>query len=323
MANIVPGAKSYLILGRQADYDTLAATDAGRKIAIVGEDLDASVEQIQSDSFTGDANSKDAVEGDVDAGGTVRHNLTLDTAPLFARAITRSLATTGAPTDFVHTAKNTSGALDAYTAEVPFGTDVAQYKLLESCVFDTKSFEIRNKGFFQVQLGLVGKRGDVSVTPHFVTPDDWTGGTELHHRLMTASRVKLDGSAVARITRLQVNIANDVDRDIRVIGGDGERAGMTAGVQKVTGTVDGYFDDASIYAKTAAGVYVAFDFEWYISATRSAQLVLPRVKLQKALPKASSPKSLAFSFPFTASKDSVEGTQIKFVIKNGIAGTKY
>lgn len=323
MANIVPGSKSYLIIGRQADFATAVAADAGRKIAIVGEDLDASVEQIQSDSFTGDSNSKDAVEGDVDAGGSFRHNLTLETAPIFARAITRSLATTGGPTDYVHTGKNQAGNLDPYTLEVPFGTDTPEYKRLESCLFDTKGFEIRNKGFFQVQLGVVGKKGDVYASSVFTTPDDFTGGTELHHRLLTAAKVKLDGAAVARITRLQVNIANDVDRDIRVIGGDGERAGATGGVQKVTGTVDGYFDDTTIYAKTASGTYVAFDFEWYISATRSLQLVLPRVKLQKALPKASSPKSLAFSFAFTASKDSVEGTQIKFVIKNGQAGTKY
>lgn len=325
MANIPSGFDSYAILGVQADYDTLAvAATAGRKIAIVGEELDGTVEQIQSDSFSGDANSKDAVDGDVDAGGTLRHNLTLETAPLFAKAICRSFATAGAPSDYTHTIKTGSGALPAYTIEVPIATDVANYKLIESAVLDTKGFEIRNKGFFQVQLGYVGKKADTTTTPHFVTPDDWTGGTELHHRLLAAADVKLDGAAVGRITRLQCNIANDVDREVRQLGSDGERIAAPAGTQKVTGAVDVYFDDpATFFAKTAAGVYVAFDFTWTISATRSMQLVLPRVKLQRQHPKASTPKSVMLSLPFVASKDSVEATQIKFVIKNGIVGTKY
>lgn len=325
MANIPSGHDSYAIVGLQADYDTLAvAATAGRKIAIVGEDLDGTVEQIQSDSFSGDANAKDAVEGDVDAGGTLRHNLTLETAPIFAKAIGRSLATTGASDPYTHTGKTGSGALPAYTIEVPIATDTANYKVIKSAVLDTKGFEIRNKGFFQVQLGYVGKSAALSTTPHFITPDDWSAGTELHHRMLLAANVKLDGSAVGRITRLQVNIANGVDREVRQIGSDGERIAAPADVQRVTGTVDAYFDDpATFFAKSASGVYVAFDFLWYISATRSMQLVLPRVKLQRQFPKASTPKSMMLSLPFTASKDSVEASQIKFVIKNAIVGTKY
>lgn len=325
MANIPPGSKSYAVIGLQADFDTIAPTNSGRKIAIVGEDLDGTVEQIPSDSFSDDANAKDAVEGDVEASGTLRHNLTLESAPMFAKAITRSLASSGDTTDYLHTGKTAAGALPAHTIEVPFATDTPQYKVMVGAVLDTKGFEIRNKGFFQVQLGYVGKKVlPLSPTPHFAAPDDWTGGPELHHRLLTASRVLFDGSPVGQITRLQVNFANDVDRDVRGIGSDGERLSAPAGTQKLTGTVDVYFDDpATFWAKTASGVYVAFDFEWYLSATRGLQFVMPRVKLQRSFPKASTPKSVVLSLPFTASKDGAEATQAKFVIKNGIPGTKY
>ncbi len=325
MANIPPGSLSYITLGAETAWGTLAAATAGRKIAIVGEELDGSVEQLQSDSFSGDANSKDAVDGDIDAGGSFRHNLTLESAPIFAKAITRSLASTGTTPDFVHTAKTIAGALPSYTIETYLALDTPKFKILPGCTFDTKGFEIRNKGFFQVQCGVVGKKVNaLASVSNFTTPDDWTGGTELHHRLLTAANIKMDGAPVGRITRLQVNIANDVDRDLRSLDSAGERIGVSAGIQRVTGNVDVWFDDpATFLDKAIAGTLVAFDFTWTISAVRSLQLVLPRVKLQVSYPKASTPKSLALSLPFTASKDTVEGSQIKFVIKNGIEGTKY
>jgi hypothetical protein len=320
---IPSGINSTLLIGLEAlaTWGTIAT--AGNKLAILGEDLDGSEELIENMSFGGDANARDAALGDVDASGSFRHLLTLDTAPLIFKLFCDSLVSSGAADPWTHTAKTTSGALHSASLEVGFDMDTDQFKQIVGAVLDSLSFNVASKGYFEVNMGFVGKSAALSATSFDGTPTDWSLGTPLDHRALVAADVKLDGSAIGTLTGLSFNGANNVDRDIRAIGGAGVRRGVTRGRQSVSGDVTAIFEDTTLFAKTASGVYVSLDLKWTQGANRTLQLVLPRVKLQRTYPKASSERYVPEQYQFRASKDSVEGTQLKVVIVNGTAGTAY
>jgi len=320
---IPSGINSTLLIGLEALATWGTISTAGNKIAILGEDLDGSEELIENMSFGGDANARDAALGDVDASGSFRHLLTLDTAPLIFKLFCDSLVSSGAADPWTHTAKTTSGALHSASLEVGFDMDTDQFKQIVGAVLDSLSFNVASKGYFEVNLGFVGKSASLATTSFDGTPTDWSAGTPLDHRALVAADVKLDGSAIGTLTGLSFNGANNVDRDIRAIGGAGVRRGITRGRQSVTGDVTAIFEDTALFAKTASGVYVSLDLKWTQGANRTLQLVLPRVKLQRTFPKASSERYVPVTFPFRASKDTVEGTQLKVVVVNGTAGTAY
>ncbi|MDP2317476.1 MAG: phage tail tube protein [Pseudomonadota bacterium] len=325
MANIPSGSDSFLILGKETTWGTIAGAGTGRKLAISGEDLDGPEELIKSDSFSGDANSRDSVLGDVDAGGSFSHNVTLESAPLLANALNGLVATTGAGDPYTHTSKVVAGNVASYSAEVYLANDTPQYKQLVGCRVNTLGFEIAHKGFFKWQIGLLGKSAALATASFATSPDDWTAVTELHHRMLAAADVKLDTAAFAQLRSLKCDASNQLDGDVRVVGGAGVRGQISRGVQTLSGTCEVYFDaPASVFNKTVSGTYVAFDFMWRTGvANRTMNLVLPRVKLGRAFPKASGGKALVLSVPWEASYDPTEASQIKIVVVNGIVGTKY
>ncbi len=321
MAAIPSGIESSMLVGLESAWGTIST--AGNKIAILGEDLDGAEELIENMSFGGDANQRDAVNGDVDASGSFRHYLTLDTAPLIFKLFCDSLVTTGAGDPYTHTAKTSSGALPSASLETYFNMDTDQFKQVTGAMLDTMSFDISSKGYFEVNLGWVGKSTALAAASFDGTPTDWTTGTPLDHRLLLAADVKLDAGAIGTIVGLSFSGSNNVDRDIRAIGGLGVRRGITRGRQGITGSVTAIFEDTTIFTKSAAGTYVALDLKWTQAANRTLNLVLPRVKLQRAYPKASSERYVPVQFNFRCSKDAVETTQLKVVTVNGNAAASY
>jgi len=284
----------------------------------MGEELSGTQNQLQNESFGGDANSRDSVNGLIDAGGTFRHYLTPKSAGLIFKAFQGAPTTTGAGDPYTHVFKTTTGALPTLSVETYFNLATDEYKCLLGGTADTLGIEVSPEGFLLATVGFAGKKTTVGTSPFDASTTDYTTDTPFHHLQIAAADVNFNGADSAVITAVKFNIDNRLKKQIYTVGNSGYRYAITRGRQAVTGSITVLFEDLTHYTLASASTFTSIDLKW-TSGTSSLKIELPRILLKQRDPVAKDDGPIMIDYEFTASKDATAATQLKTTLLCPIA----
>lgn len=319
------GANSYITLGRESTFGTLAGAATGKKVAFVKESLKGSKKLIQSQLLGGDPNPRDPVLGRQDAAGNIEVYAGCTSAPWFFEWALGSRATTGASAPYTHKSKIAAGSLPSFTVEVAIPTSTVQFKQVLGGTVDTMSLQLTDEGFLSINLGIAGTQIPtlVPTTSQFTTPLDWTSENVFNLLQVTAALAKFNGTANAQMLSFDLNMSHNVDKNHYVIGGLGIRKSLIRRRATVTGTLKIAFEDTVVYALAAAGTYTSIDITLTYATGFTLQILLPRILLEKTDPVIDTDGMVSCTFSIVGSKDTTEATALETVVLNDQAGTVY
>lgn len=137
----------------------------------------------------------------------------------------------------------------SFGLEQDFGSAIAtpgRYLVNKGCRLSKGSFKFAPQGFIDATYDVRGATFDMSgTTPADASPDDF-GHTGFS--MFTAS-ITEGGSPIATVTDVTLDIDNDLDDSLFVIGGGGVRGALPEGFMKIGGQLTALFHDASLLTK--------------------------------------------------------------------------
>lgn len=324
MAAPAIGANSYIVIGRETTFGTIAGAATGKKFSFVKETVKGAKKLIQSQLLGGDPNPRDPVLGRQDASGNLTVYAGVTSAPQFFEYALGSRATTGASAPYTHKMKIASGALPSFSMETYIPTATAKYKQLLGGTIDTMSISMGDEGFLELNFGIAGTGvNNLTGTANFSAPTDWTSENVYDTLKATAALVKVNGSANAQVLSFDLQMNHNVDKNHYVIGGLGIRKSLVRRRATVTGNIKIAFEDTTIYDLAAAGTYTSVDITLTYASGFTLQIWLPRVLLEKTEPVVDTDGMMSCTFSIVGSKDSTEATALEIVVVNDQAGTVY
>lgn len=318
------GANSYIVIGRETTFGTIAGAATGKKIAFVKESIKGAKKLIQSQLLGGDPNPRDPVLGRQDASGNLTIYAGVTSAPQFFEWALGSRATTGASAPYTHKHKVSAGTLPSFSVETYIPTATAKFKQLLGGTINTMSMSMGDEGFLELNFGLAGTGVNaLASSANFTSPTDWTTENVYDMLKATSALVKVNGSANAQILSFDLQLNHNVDTNHFVIGGGGIRKSLTRRRATVTGNIKIAFEDTTIYDLAAAGTYTSVDITLTYASGFTLQVWLPRVLLEKTEPVVDQDGMMTCTFSIVGSKDSTEATALEIVVVNDQAGTVY
>ena len=317
------GSASKTFMATEASWGD-GSLQAGRSalyIPFKTNTLRKSVDMETSEQITASRNPSAPARGAVDVGGDI-------TAELESKA--HGLLWYG-----LLGAKNTTDNLDGtYTHEFWIGsslpsfviekqfTDINQYFKYSGCYIGRMSLSLRPSGFPEVTFSVMGKDESTSSSAFFSSYDTSTPGNTFDNFSATIG----EGSGfttLGSVVELTLEFDNDLDGEAIAIGGQGLRAGIAAGVPKVTGTMRVIFEDLTLYNKainrteTSLRITLQNGTGDGTAGNEKIQITLPELYLSPQAPPVEGPRGIYVDFPISAfyANETVTGRSTAFHVQ--------
>lgn len=189
----------------------------------------------------------------------------------------------------------------AFTIERRF-TDIAQYMKYTGCIVNTLSLTIPNTGIVTGEMGIFAKDMTASGTS-LGTPTDVATNDPF---VSAGGTLNEGGSAIAIVTALSLNLENGVGPNFSV--GSNLTRDPSYGKSMVTGTLEAYFEDLTLYNKflneTVSSLSMALT-----DGVNTLTLSLPKIKYTGAEIPIDGEGSIKVNMPFVALRDATAATQ--------------
>lgn len=324
MANIGIGANAILRAAFESSWGVTPSPTTAKKMPFISEALAGTQQLFDNPVLIADPNPADGTIGKQDAGGSFSTVPTADTAPWLAKLALGSLNTTGAG-PYVHTAKLVSGSLPSASIEVLADLDTDQYKIAKGCTSNTFKFDVAVDGFLRFDYDVKASSVSWAGSPVLASGDvDWTTDQRYFDNMqLQAADLKEGGVATAKIVTFSCTVNQNLYLDDYRVAQGGLRNSLVRQKAKVSGSARVAFEDLTMLNKAINGTFTSFDFTWTYESGYTLQIVIPRVRLERNDPKIDNPGPLFVDFNWVASKDSIEGTSVKIVVVNDVAGSTY
>ncbi len=312
------GANSQVIYQAETQFGVTPATPDAQKLYILSESLNQKRNLNKTNVLRGNRNPVKPTRGNKDVSGSI--NTELDPyMGILLKHLFGSVVTTGAGANKTHTGK--IGALPVgLTIEKGF-LDLAdpQYALINGCRINKGSFEFGPEGVVPFSLDYLGKKLTLSGTSFDPTV------TDLGHLAwdMFEASIQEGGSAIAVVSNTKVDVENDLDGGMYVIGGGGERRAIPEGATLVSGTLTALFEDTALITKASGFTESSLKVSLVrgsgdgTAGNESFELFIPELVYGEAYPVISGPKGILVELPFSAFYDnSTEASAAQFILKN-------
>jgi hypothetical protein len=138
--------------------------------------------------------------------------------------------------DHLHTI-TIGNTLPEYTIErsYPYVGDAAAYFYYLDCVVNRATCAVKSSGYYDMSLDfLCGSQVGPNVSSFDASPVDWRGGEKLHHQMIAAAKVKLDGSSFQNFEDLTITHANNLDTTDYPLGLNGNAESRVPGLAQTT-----------------------------------------------------------------------------------------
>lgn len=198
------------------------------------------------------------------------------------------------------------GVLPSFTVEKGF-PDIAQYFVYSGAKISKLGLNVTPEGFQKISFDFSGKSESVSGTSYDNTLTDL--GKSSFSGFNIASIIEDVGGAnntLATVTKLDINIENNLDTGIYTVGGAGSRGALPEGLCKCTGTMECLFQDVTLYNKainsTESSLKVLYQVGTGAGTTgnESIEILIPELIFKQEAPVVSGDKGVMVSLPFEA-----------------------
>lgn len=295
------GTRSYIAIQKETSFATNPSSPNLVKVPFLSESLSRSIELIDNTHIRGDRSSSTPVRGNTDVSGNISLNLGAYPGQLLLGVMGSVTTTDNLDGSYSHTMK-VGSTLPSFTVEKAF-PDISQYILYQGCKISKMSLTASPSGFQQASFDIMGAKATASGTSFDSTPTELTDAAFDGFRI--ASLLE-GGSSVTNVTEVTLDIDNGLDGDTFVIGGNGQRGSLNEGLVKVTGTLNGFFENLSLYNKavnqteTSLKLTYAFGDGDGTAGNESLVIEMPEVLFSAACPPIDGPRGIYLSLNFVA-----------------------
>jgi hypothetical protein len=268
-----------------------------------GTSLALTKETVESNEIRSDRQIADIRHGNRQVGGDINTELSYGSFDDFIEAVLAGTWDTdggGVGIDRLE-----AGVTRRYFSILRDFSDISQEELFTGCEINTFNMVVAPNAIVTGDFGIVGD--DASTTPPagatFNAPtttspfDSFTG------------IINEGGGASSVVTSLTLNVDNGINALFVV--GDSSSADTSIARSNVTGSIDVYFEDASLINKFWNETESSIDFTLVDPAGNKYIVTLPRVKYMGGQPDVSGEDPVTISMPFQALYDSSTGTNIR------------
>ena len=237
------GSNAQIIYDEETTFKSDPGTPDCKILPFVSSDLSLKRSLFSSEAITGSRNPKKPGRGRYDIGGSIPLEINPYIATILKHIMGANVTTGASP--YVHTMK--VGALPvSLVFDIGF-TDLAtpKYFKYNGCRINKFSINITDEGIIKGSIDVIGAKETVGAAALDATP------TDLGHNPFDAFEVTPleGGGAIVVLQEFSLNIENNLDDSVYVIGGAGERRALPEGKVKVSGNIKALFEDDSLYTK--------------------------------------------------------------------------
>lgn len=311
------GSRGQLLVQKEDTFKADPGTPDMQKIHFISDGLRLSRDIEHSDTIRSDRNPLAGVRGNSEIGGTIEVELQAYIGVLL-EATLGSVATTGAG-PYSHTFK-VGTSLPSLVIERGF-MDLGQYFKYNGCKINRLSFDVTSVGFQRLAFDILGAKETVGAASFDATPTDlgkksWDG--------FLVSTIEEGGVSIGTVSEISgLTFDNDLDGDVYVIGGNGERYSLPEGMVKVSGTIKVLFEDMAMYNKAVASTESSLKVKWQFgtgdgsAGNEAIEIFLPELIFSPNAPVIEGPRGIYVELPFDAYyDDSAEATAMQIVLDN-------
>lgn len=195
----------------------------------------------------------------------------------------------------------------SFTVERHF-EDVGQYLRYRGMEVNTLQLQGSVGGMVMLTFGFLGRNMETSATA--VSGATYPDPLTTPPMDLLSGEVAEGGTEIGVATEVSLNLTNGME--VRnVIGGGGLTLRPSIGRSNITGTIDAYFGDASLYAKFIDEAASSISFECTDGVGGEYTVLLPRVKYTGATVDTPGEGPIAISMPFQALLDPATETNIQ------------
>lgn len=318
------GSSSTLRLIEETTWGITPTVTAGDMTVLpfASESLDMTQEREQNPHITNSRNYGPGVLQTIDCGGDTEHRLNPLAHGWLWKAVLGGYAVSGTgPYTHTFTVGNT---LPSYTLEKGF-TDISQYFRFAGMKAGQMRLRIQPSGFVETSVSWLGKTAttassalDSAPTEHADEPFALAAGTVT---------LKEGGTTIAIVTSLEITIDNALDGSVYAVASGGTRAAIPAGKCRITGTLEAFFEDLSLYNKAANSTESSIEIVLQhgtgdgSAGNEKITITLPEILYSRRAPKVTSGDAgVLVELPFQAHyTNATEGTSCQVVLLNSVA----
>lgn len=210
---------------------------------------------------------------------------------------------------FSSVTKLQAGKLPSWTVEESFDLVAGtKYKHTTGVRIDKTSIKFSDQGFLEYACTTMAKGVSIGPTPMGGSIVDWSNDEVFDH--MELSTLKINSVDYLDAVTGQIDIAQNLFGTHYTAKGGGMRRSLPRMRAKVTGNVNTFFADTTLYDLAMAGTYVPIEIGWS-NGTYGTDILLPRVRFKRKDPIVSD-GPIALQFDFEASKDPTALTAVQF-----------
>lgn len=322
----VPGSAKNTKLGLdfESSFGTPKVTPTLHYFSFLSSGLKSSQGLIFNKSIRADLNPLAPVLDKEDAGLSLVHYPSLESAAFFMKWLTGTLVETGSTPNFILTSKIGSTLPPSVVAEAEVSVaSTARFLKLLGMTIDSFDIEWDAVGFLKFTVNCVGKIGTVETSTLDASADDWTAEDPLNH--LQISALKLGGSSTTVIKSGKVSIKFNPYKDDYRAGQGAGRMSLLPDTAEISGTLDIVIDSTTILGDLAAGIAgTSIEVVWTQAANRYFSLLLPKVTVQAAIPAVGdSPVLMVPGAQFSAYYDAGEASALVLELGTAYQATKY
>lgn len=310
------GSATQIIIQDEATFGVTNPSPDAQQLYFLSEGLTQKRALNKSNVIRANRNAVKPTRDVKDVGG----NIATELSPFMGTPLKHLLGTvvtTGAGANKTHTYK--VGSLPVgLTIEKGF-TDISQFFLYNGCKVGKGSLEFNRSGVVPFSLDFMGKKRTVSGASFDST------ATDLGHLAwdMFEASIEEGGASIATVTKVTMDIENDLDGDSYVIGGGGERTAIPAGSCLVSGLVTAHFVDAALLTKAINGtessirIILTHGTGDGTAGNEYFEALAPEIIYEERDPLIANKKGILIELPYAAFYNNAgEATSLQMILKN-------
>jgi hypothetical protein len=311
------GANAKIIYDVESTYGSTPGAPASIVLPFVSENLTQKRALFRTNVMRGNRNQVVPKRGNKDVGGSI----TTELNPYMGKPLKHLLGanvTTGAG-PYTHTMKIGALPVSLCFEKQYLDLGTPQYALFNGCRIGRGSFSFGNEGVIPLTLDIIGKKETLSGSSFHGSP------TDLGHNPfdMFEATILEGGSSIAIVSSVSLDISNDLDGGMYVIGGAGERRALPEGVTAITGTLTALFEDATLYTKAVNNTESSLKITLSrgnglgSAGNESLEILVPELVYEQNSPQIAGPRGIVVELPFSAYYDNAaETTSLQMILKN-------
>lgn len=302
------GSRHSMAFIEESTYGTTPATPTLSPLCHTGTTLALSKNTLESQKLRNDRQISDFRHGAYQVGGDISFELQYADFDAILEAVLCGTWTSDTPivgTDQLKAGTTRrSFTIERYFSDIQ--TADKPYHRFTGCEFASMSLSVAPDAMITGSFTVVGQGQDLdTVAITGSSYDTETGNAPLDS---FSGTLKENGSTIAVITEIQLNLENGIDP--RFVVGSQETIRPAIGRSNCSGQITAYFENSTLLDKFINETESSIDFTLPDLDGNELKFILPRVKYNGGQPDVSGEGPITLSMPFQALRDETETTNI-------------